>query len=285
MTVFLQMLVFVMLPFSSFMSDMPDQQHSTTQRGKPAQPACAKQSPQPFVTNCNPFGASATHTDADAECPIAGDSKSGTPEFAQDVIKNNFCADGAVTDITIPQLAQLQQDTINKLGVKQGNPPKNRNQLATSKDLSFHEKDLVRLKAFVQGAETADIAQREGGESVNCNIGPKNGCSRDFSVPRNDIHIALVAVANDQTTCDSVTAEVTPHLRPAAWNEDTIKALKGKLVRIRGQLMYDGSHSVCVDGKGSPPRQSLWEIHPVYGIEVCQQIVNGDCSEKDWKPF
>jgi len=249
------------------------------------QPPCSKQAPQKFVSSCNPFGNNATHTAADNECPIGGDSKPGTAENEQDLVKNNFCAKAPPTNINIVQLAKLQQITVKTLKISEGSPPANRGPLSSSTELPFHEGDLVRLKAFVLKAETADIANDEGGESVNCNIGPKNGCSNSDSVPRNDIHIALVASPN-QTECDSVTAEITPHLRPAAWSAAEIQGLKDKLVRISGQLMFDGSHSVCTNGKakfGSPSRQSSWEIHPVYSIEVCQKIVKNGCAETDWK--
>jgi hypothetical protein len=250
---------------------------------------CSTNPHQPFVAGCNlPGGTTWTHTKADDDCPLGGVSKQGTSENAQDLVKNNFCSRGPAQDITILQLAQLQNDTLKVLHVQEGTFPKDRSQLANAKALAFHEKDLVRLKAYVRKAETADIALGESGESVNCNISRKSGCSLADSVIENDIHVALVATANEKDECMSVTAENTPHMRPDAWSEPDIQGLEGKLVRVSGQLMFDGSHYVCADdkaGKESPPRQSSWEIHPVYSVEVCQQIVNNDCAEQNWKPL
>jgi len=78
----------------------------------------------------------------------------------------------------------------------------------------------------------------------------------------NDVHIAFGAKANTQE-CSSVTAEITPHYRPASWNEighyekwsSSLKKyvpdpalaarLTGHPYRVTGQLFFDASHHVC----------------------------------------
>jgi hypothetical protein len=52
----------------------------------------------------------------------------------------------------------------------------------------------------------------------------------------------------------------------------TIIAPAGHPVRIQGQLFVDGSHTPCHgDSRPKPKRVSLWEIFPVYSVEVCGQ--------------
>ena len=154
------------------------------------------------------------------------------------------------------------------------------------------EGKVVRLKSYLFEAHHADLG---GGESVNCNGGTE---------AENDVHIALVANPNAEE-CQSVTAEISPHFRPDSWNEighdekydsatkqytpdPAIDArLKAQPFRITGQLFFDASHSVCPCGTHcTPVRASLWEIHPVYAIEVCR--AGSSCDENndsDWLAF
>ena len=49
-------------------------------------------------------------------------------------------------------------------------------------------------------------------------------------------------------------------------------------LRLTGQLFYDASHKPCVFSGGkiverhSPERRSIWEIHPIYRIEVYDAV-------------
>jgi len=238
------------------------------------------------VTECHPFKNIETVTAADRQCPAQGNSDASKEPgiYQQDIVKNDFCAAGLAKDITVAQLAQLQKIAAGPLGVKQGTPPKDRSILQSPQLGGFKEHDLVRLTAYVFEAHTADYTST--GESVNCNVGLKKGASEADAIAGNDIHIALVAKPG-QKECSSVTAEISPHMRPASWNNASVSELKGKLIRVTGQLMYDGSHHVCVNGKPGgedPARQSLWEVHPVYSIEVCQSD-KGSCAAANWKPL
>ena len=124
---------------------------------------------------------------------------------------------------------------------------------------------------------------RSQGESVNCKGVPDLNASSE--IDRNDIHVVLAA-PGVMSECLSVTAEISPHFRPEAWRhfhnqrpnqlgEDVNKVVKGvdltkfKAVRITGPLFYDASHTPCTPGhSASPPRRSIWEIHPVYKLDV-----------------
>ena len=134
---------------------------------------------------------------------------------------------------------------------------------------------MVSLEAFVLDAKHDDsFPFGFNGEGVNCN---------NNSIDWNDIHVALVEHPGDEE-CSSVTAEIIPHFRPVNWNrfdcndttaphvKNAITQVKGLRVRITGQLFFDGSHLAhpCGTPKGQsdPIRASVWEIHPVYKIEV-----------------
>ena len=130
------------------------------------------------------------------------------------------------------------------------------------------------MKAFLIEAHHADLG---AGESVNCNGGKEED---------NDIHIALGSKAESQE-CESVSAEIAPHYRPASWNEighfETYNSSTRKYIpnpalasrlqahpyRITGQLFFDASHAPCPCSKAcNPIRASVWEIHPVMKMAV-----------------
>jgi hypothetical protein len=140
--------------------------------------------------------------------------------------------------------------------------------------VTLAEGDVVTLEGFVLDAKHDDTFPFGfGGESVNC---------KNSLLEWNDIHIALGQTASARE-CSSVTAEIIPHSRPALWDRfDTNSCtkqhvtnplpVKGLRVRITGQLFFDGSHkpnscSAPAPG-GNPLRRSVWEVHPVYKIEV-----------------
>jgi hypothetical protein len=110
------------------------------------------------------------------------------------------------------------------------------------------------------------------------------------------------ASAATPNACESFTAEITPHSRPDEWLVlstlhktqtktawDRIVALElDRPLRITGQMFFDGSHRPCVGEEGRPPRISVWEIHPVYGIDVCKKKSLTSCRVNvadDWKPL
>ncbi len=125
------------------------------------------------------------------------------------------------------------------------------------------------------------------GESVNCN---KRGAAK------NDIHLDL-NMSLDEESCQSVTAEMSPHFRPDSWfrlaGTGSVKKQESPLgshpVRVRGPLFFDASHVPCTpDHDANPARLSLWEIHPVYAIDVCSETSIGDCKIADeslWTPL
>ena len=246
-----------------------------------------KQVGGPFTPGCAyPYADIAIAHSIDADCGTAGDATDG-PNQAQNRAKNNFCAAGDAITVTSDDLVQLQAAAVAAkvpFGDTEHLPP-DRSVLKTldKSGKGLGEGRKVRLVAFVDSAHYSDVptaaerAKQQGGESVNCN---------EFLNETNDIHIPLVQTAGADE-CTSVTAEMSPHARPVGWTPAALN-VAGQVVRVTGQLFFDGSHSPCVGGKGSPKRASLWEIHPVYALDVCSGKSISECpvdDESKWHPL
>lgn len=89
---------------------------------------------------------------------------------------------------------------------------------------------------------------------------------------------------------NSVVAEMTPYTRAARhpnWTIDRVQALQGKQVKIVGQLMADNQHfdtkaDCSFPGAGTSCwRSTIWEIHPVVKISVCNLSSVCDASSPD----
>lgn len=243
-----------------------------------------------FKPNSDPFHNFENATAFDSECPkVTGNARPNTGGAKQNTVKNNLAAKGPVKDISIDDLVALQKEIETNAdydGWSATNAPKTRTPFHNMSG-EFQEGQLVRITAYVFEAHTADMSST--GESVNCNYGTnekaKHQVSEEEARASNDIHIALVNNKTDKNECNSVTAEVIPHFRPAAWDEALFKTtFKRKLVRLTGQLMFDASHKPCTeDEKSSPARQSLWEVHPVYRVEQCtKDDGKGNCTSQ-WR--
>src|SRR5207247_9200531 len=142
-----------------------------------------------------------------------------------------------------------------------------------------------QLVAKLRGDHISDCGStkpgQNGGEAVNCNR---------LGLAKNDIHIVLMPLGADEhaSECESVTAEMIPHFRPSAWSQVDLKTPTQNPVRLTGQLFYDNSHRACVNGKGSPARRTVWEIHPLYQFDVCKSTNAADCdaaTDASWVPY
>jgi hypothetical protein len=211
----------------------------------------------------------------DSKCGMAGDAAAKPALDAQDLVKNNFCATGTPVVLTFEVYPGLQAAAEKLLGVDY-KPPLDRSglrNLYTWQGKTIGEGTLVSLVAFVENAHYSDVAK---GESVNCNL-------TGDSV--NDIHVPLVMTAG-QDECQSVTAEISPHFRPAAWTASAVNKSKNPM-RFTGQLLFDAEHHPCTkDQPENPKRQAVWEVHPVYAIDVCVNSTIAKCDPvvaKNWK--
>jgi len=228
-----------------------------------------------------PFDAIKEHHPIDDSCFADGAAEPNTPQSAQNDAKNNFCATGSPVNIDFDVLHQLQQDAAKSgSGItfgSDGQLPKDRSVLRNlpTKAGPLSEGMVVRLVAFVMDAHYSNLGK---GESVNCKQPDKDS---------NDIHIVLAESDKEQDECNSVTAEMSPHFRPQVWDPTNLTQRNAHLYRFTGQLFFDASHRPCSGGKGSPKRSSLWEIHPVYTLEICSDP-NNNCkvdSDENWVSF
>jgi len=249
-----------------------------------------------------PFARIAEMHEIDRRCPATGKEDGNTYHYAQNAAKNNFGAKGipvalSINDFTRLQQASQEQIDVGKI-VLQGKYPEDRTRLQNlikvySKLVG--EGTIVMLKAYVFRAQYANTkfsklsdGSTARGEAVNCD---------NPELDWNDIHIALSAsTARATDECTTVTAEISPHYRPALWSrfhdgqnqgvEDLLPGLlKGHvlkqpkrgqplMLRLTGPLFYDASHQPCVFSgdkiieRHSPERRSIWEIHPIYRVQV-----------------
>jgi hypothetical protein len=228
-----------------------------------------------------PFDSIKQHHPIDDSCSPDGAANPDTPQSAQNDAKNNFCSADAPLSIDFEVLHQLQKDVEKPgSGITFGSDaqlPKDRTVLRDlpTKAGALSEGQVVRLAAFVMDAHYSNVGK---GESVNCKQPDKES---------NDIHIVLMNDNTDKDQCNSVTAEMSPHFRPEVWDPTGLKQNNEHLYRFTGQLFFDASHRPCSGGKGSPKRSSLWEIHPVYQLEICADPGN-NCkvdSDENWVAF
>jgi hypothetical protein len=226
---------------------------------------------QPIAISCAlPFEAIKQHHAIDDSCSATGSANpstvTGSRQAAQNQAKNNFCASNTPVNIDFDVLHQLQQEAANvtTFGSDQS-LPSDRSVLRqlTTKAGNIGEGTVVRLVAFVINAHPSNVGT---GESVNCKLKPAES---------NDIHIVLGQNSNQDDECSSVTAEMSPHFRPDSWTPDNMNQNNARLFRFTGQLFFDASHKPCTGSTGAnPKRSSLWEIHPVYGVEICGDARN-----------
>ena len=258
-----------------------------------------------FDPGCTlPFDAIKVRQAIDGTCPAGGHSaliNGSQPHILQNLAKNNFCVTGAATPVSYNAFVALQTAVNNMPGLVWGSGQKMPADRSPLKDLSITdggqsltvgEGSKVSFAGYVMAYEFADT---HGGEDVNCNL---NGDEN------NDIHLTLRTTPGlilkrpaglPDPRCNAVSAEVSPHFRPAAWNKlasSSSNALFAKYpLRITGALTFDAEHKPCTAGKpapGSPVRISVWEIHPVYAVDVCKYTTLARCKATDnsvWTPF
>jgi hypothetical protein len=231
---------------------------------------------QSFPMTCHPFQAIEVQHPIDSTCGLTGKGFGGSA--LQNQVKNNFCAGTDYQTITQQDLLSKQAKVADLPGYAQWdgeNMPSSRSGFT-----ALGEGTAVQFVGYILEAHYADLT---GGESVNCNVSDDEAS--------NDIHIALVPQSGTKDECQSNSAEMIPHYRPASWTVSNLQKIGHTTqVRVSGQLMYDADHKICGEAGFSahdnPSRMSGWEIHPVYAFDVCVQSSNGTCSQwqalSDW---
>ena len=239
----------------------------------------------------------------DQQCGPMGETSNPVKQ-AQNLAKNNFWSANEAVSMNFSDFLELENQTNAKIKsgtietviLKEGGSgkvyPADRNQLTFSvAGKNLREGTVVVLEGFLLDAHYSNTKYNDygggdvgGGESVNCN---------QAYLTWNDIHISL-GETRDAKKCYSVTAEISPHFRPISWarfhdqpnDKSKIKKLvnglplRGKKFRLTGTLFYDASHKPCTNGNftGDSARVSIWEIHPVYRIQV---EIGGNWMELD----
>ena len=221
----------------------------------------------------------------------------------QNAMKNNFCAPvKKIRPVTLKTFGDLGNASNNEPTIPKGEPPPSRakltNIITLGNGAKLGEGQTVTFVGFVLDARHSNVDNNDpltkgNGESVQCNL---LGCAY------NDIHITLAEAPNETAYCNTIVAEIIPHYRPPAWDlfdsPDYAAFLKTHPVKISGQLFFDGSHVPCANGKAgfNPARDNakdferlaLWEIHPIYAIDVCKHTDKSQCRASDpsaWFPF
>jgi hypothetical protein len=130
---------------------------------------------------------------------------------------------------------------------------------------NWGEGKAVRLKVRIQEAKSS------GHETPNCHQKLQSN---------NDFHLVLTRIRN-QTEAQSITAEMTPRIRPGGWTLGKLRDLAEDqaYVRVTGYLMLDTEHL----NDPTPVRYTHWEIHPVTSFEVCT-LTKAKCDEGEgWR--
>lgn len=124
----------------------------------------------------------------------------------------------------------------------------------------------VRVTGFLSHA--VKVESDSSGEATNCHA---------HDPPDVDWHIYFVENVGDGVE-KAIIAETTPRVRANhKWEQAVLQKWVGKNqpVRFSGFLMVDPEHRNVV-GK---ERGTVWEIHPLTKIEVCNSAT---CSDSDW---
>lgn len=259
----------------------------TSTTGTPSTPQPAGQGFDPGCTL--PFDSiKQKHPIIDDSCSLDGSKRDGgnlsAGKLAENHVKNNFCASSPPVDISYDDLIKMETARKDVHDPDLPDAAARTAKLTNVITVNGHnvgEGTLVRLVIHLIEAHYADTKRSANatsfGESVNC-YRPSD--------EENDIHIVLGQQPKDDE-CLSVTAEMSPHFRPAKWTQDNVNSVGEHPIRVTGQLFYDSSHVICQPGKRTvPKRASLWEIHPVYAFEVCGLTDIAACTaapESEWR--
>jgi hypothetical protein len=238
-----------------------------------------------FMPGCKlPFDSiKSSGLEIDAECTVDGNGGKNTAKVLENHAKNDFCVTGTPVAITYDDFKGLQK-TADDNSLKQGLDTSRdslRNVFGSSGGTKIGEGTLVQFVTFLLKAHGSNVGS---GENVNCKLKPAED---------NDIHIELTMdrSVDEPDPCEGVTAEMSPHFRPAEWTKLTDLDKFDRPVRVTGPLFYDDSHTPCHGTvRPNPKRISVWEIHPVYQFEVCNAKAKDlkSCDVKDnsvWVPL
>jgi hypothetical protein len=244
-----------------------------------------------FEAGCAlPFQAIAVqHKGIDDSCGIAGvASEKDVGNQQQNRIKNNFCLKSTPIMLKPTDLVTLQAKVDALADFKYGSGrsvPADRSPLKnvwSDNGSPIGEGVLVVVVGYMIDPHYSDVKK---GEGVNCKEHGNQPNDIHFSIGTKWIDVdELDAESKQAQLCKLVTGEISPHYRPETWEVDHLSKLVRVPVRLTGQLFFDASHVPCRPGKPvNPARRSVWEIHPIYRVDVCKS--KKQCRvdvESDW---
>jgi hypothetical protein len=240
-----------------------------------------------------PYAIIAPAADPLAACDADGVTTGNAPSAQkkrENAAKNNLWVTGTPTALEFADFTTLQ----NAIGDKP-DLTASRKIVETPRTVEHGkagEGSLVQLVAHIRDVHIADCLapapprNGEFGEAVNCDF---------IGVHANDLHITLMPPSTPTANeCDSVTAEMIPHFRPDAWQMLDQRTPTNNSVRLTGTLFFDDSHKPCNPqtkkpaSNSDPPRRSVWEIHPIYALDVCTAPSTAQCTATNaavWMPY
>lgn len=143
---------------------------------------------------------------------------------------------------------------------------------------SDKEGTMVEVRAYILAVRA------EGGESCNCELTGR---------VNTDVHIALLADAEEGDENNSITTEITPRLRQGGhpdWTYAKLKDLEGEYVKVVGQLMLDTKHipqASKLPGEKRTnkklKRATNWEVHPITALWVCTKSKHACDHGRGWE--
>jgi hypothetical protein len=209
-----------------------------------------------------------------------GCSAAGSAHGLVNQLKRTVPPPGTPITLTFETFSQLQSAAVELVDQGVEIPPTERDKIKSieTAEGTVGEGSRVRLVAFLSDG----TPHPNTGESVNCNLrGEAN----------NDIHIP-VTETNNGSEFEAIVVEIIPQGRPANLTSNEVETLRGKVLLIEGGLFYDNLHFANGDASnpmpGQPKRFSLWEIHPVTSVKVCQKATVSQCDPdraSDWNEF
>lgn len=197
------------------------------------------------------------------QCPKAGCGENG--DALLNALKNAVPTATSGESRTIDDLIKLPQPTRWNTGASR----------------TFKDADKEGTTVEVRGYILAVKAQR--GESANCELTDR---------PNSDVHIAMVADAEEWDENNSITAEITPRLRHSGhpdWTYAKLNDHLGDYVKVVGQLMLDTGHIPWVTKLDDEhphiklKRATNWEVHPITALWVCTKSKSACDHGSGWK--
>lgn len=197
-------------------------------------------------------------------CPMIGDAKNANDQRTN-TLKNRY---------EFPTASDFDASVSMEALLRPGND-----------EGRFSEENAAQITGYV-----VKVSKKGSSETCNC-----HATQPIFT----DTHIDVAIDADHTGKRELVVVEVTPRIRAIMadrgedWSHQALQSLTGKYVTFTGWLLWDWRHKK--DAENTDPgdarqnwRATCWELHPVTGIEVLDDIyATGDPEgeEDGWEEY